>query len=525
MPNSPYGRKIRYEQPILTFGAREFLTGIASSAHATVGGLFYKAAGVTALNSPGFSDAVDNGLLRGGPPVTDLSNGVVADMIFGSTKDYGPPGTGAENLYMIGQLGHFYKMQALVFTLSDLRSGTPIPTPSNGIAITQPKGGTKYLYYFSTAAGTQYIGRWDLTGTYPTGWSDTYYSNASLTPGVMKPTHNYFDTILFGNSAGVGSIADDGAGGITITPLALNIQADSYVTAISDDGVYAAIAITNNLSSFLPNARTKVLFWDGSSSSWLREYPVNDPYIVSMKRVGNALICQGANGIYQVSFSGGVKKLISRKTYPQNYVSARAMGPALSGIINQVGYVFGAWLGNFVDASPPNVIATMGSISDGAPNAFSTPILVDTSGNSTITLIETEFDIGKIYAAVYDNVTLIGKLLQYSFGQATAETGVFAQTIYISLPTRYKIHRIDVIFGKPLATGDDFSIQTKLSEAESAVNFAPSITFSLWGAIRRKTLIAPKPVVVDEQISFIFKFNGGAPNVKKIEVYGQLMTP
>ena len=523
--NNPYGRKIRYEQPILRLTSKEFLSGVAASAHAVGGGIFFKAWGVTAINSPGISDALDNGLLRAGPDLTEIGGADLADSPFVYTKDYTATNASTQTMYIMGFGGHFYQQVSGITTAPpDLRSGTPITSPANGMAIMQPKGGTKYLYYFQQAQ----IGRWNLSNSsYPTGWTDNWYSSGINTT-VQHPAHNYFDTVLFGNGAGVGSLTDNGSGDVAVTPLALNIPADSIVTAIGDDGVYAAIAVTNNSANSLAKARTRIYFWDGSAESWLREYPIDDAYILSVKRVGNAVICQGTKGIYQVSFAGGVKKLLSRRTGLQYSSTSRFQGPQLSGTINQLGYVFGAWLGNEIDAQPPICVATLGSISDGTPSAYQTPILVTGNSSLDIGFIDSEFEPNKIYVGLTNasTPTSNGKLYVYNFGQVTPHaTGVTAQTIYIPLPSRYKIHRIDVIFGVPLASGDDFSMSTRLSESDSIIQFGANITYAALGAVRRKSLYAAKPIIVDEQVSFLFNFNAGIPMIKSIEVYGQLMTP
>lgn len=494
------------EKPFLTLTSKDFLTGIAPSAHSVGAGLFYKAKGVTAIANPGSTEATDNGLLRGGPAATDFTAGVVVDNIVCGVKDY----TGAtSNLFMLGDSGHFYKKTFDDTNPTDLRSGTPITNPSNGMAIFQPVGGTKYLYYWQKSQ----IGRWDLSGTYATGWTDNQYTG--LQTDYQHPVHRLFDRVYYGNSDRIGSLKDDGAAGVTHTLNVLNFPSYFVCTALSDDGIYLAIAITNNNQSISAFADTRLLFWDTNTSSWQREYSIPDPFIISLTRMGNMVIAQGYYGIYECSFDGGVKKILSRLTAGPTG-STRTAGPHCAGIYNSSGYMFAhgdGGLGN----NP--CVAHLGKIADDTPNAYVEPISTDTS--KTVTFIETQFQAGRIYVA-----TTTPKFYAYKFSGITAQTSVSAQTVYLPVPLKWKITRIDAIFGEPLASGDAFDIDTKTDEDTAAVDFGAA-SFATDGATRRKKMPAPsgKQVICERQFSLVLNFTGGIPKLKAIELYGGPMTP
>ena len=492
------------EKPILNLSSKHFLSGIASGAHSE-NGLFFRAEGITSLASPGSSESLDNGLLRGGLPSTDYTASVVVDSITCGVKDY--PGA-TPYLYMMGDSGHFYKKALGSANPTDLRSGTPITSPSNGVSIFQPTGGTRYLYYWQQAQ----IGRWDLSGTYPTGWVDNQYTGLQTT--TMHPTHRFYNKIFYGNKDRIGSLIDNGAGGVTHTLNVLQFPSNYLVTSISNDGIYVVIAITDNNQLTSGFADTRVIFWDGANtSSWIREYHIDEPFINSLTRVGNSVIAQGQRGLYDISF-GGVKKILSRFTGRGLTSGTDLVGPSIAGSYGQSGYIF-AHDGN---SGLFSNISTIGKMSEDSPNARMTPIISPDS-NKTFTFIETQFESGKIYAA-----TSTPKLYSFNFGDAgSASTSVSAQTVYIPLGEKYEIERVDVIFGEPLTTGDSMSIQLKTDEDTPAYEVTPTelvSSYSSDGAIRRKQMRVNK-FIADEQLSIVVNFTAGAVKIKRIKVYGK----
>lgn len=493
-------------KPFLTLTTEHWLTGVGPYAHAQKGGIFYKAYGVTALIVPGGTESSQNGLLRGGPIPTDLTSTVVVDAPVGKARLYTAGGNAY--LYMLGAGGHFYQLNGLTSAITDLRptggSPGPISSPANGVGVFQPIGGTQYTYYTQE---TQ-IGRGKLLDSSP-AFTDNWLTGLDST--TQHPIHRYFDALYFGNNNKVGSITDDGSGDSAGNLNVLDVPTDSIITALSDDGIYLAIGITNNIQSTAAFSDTKVLFWDGSSDSWLREYPIDDPLILSLTRVGNVVIAQGINGLYQVSFSGGVKKLLARATGPFTTGSNRQLGPAVSGTYNQLGYVFGA----------RDLVHTFGALDPSVPAALMTPIEATTNDLYDISLVETQLTAGVIYVA-----TTQPKLLKYVFSNGVAgQTGVSAQTVYIQLQEKVQVNRIDVILGAPLASGDALNIELQASATDSAVQFGQDIAYNSTKTQRRISLYSAKGFVADEQISVIINFTGGTPLIKTLEFYGDAMEP
>lgn len=484
------------EKPIITISTKNFLTGIAPSAQIDNAGLFFKALGVTPVYDPGGTESVENGLLQAGPAPTDFTGSVIVDVPFAGFVDYV---SDQPFLFMLGASGHLYIKAPGAATPIDMRSGTPITNPSNGIITFQPNGGSKKLYYFQR---TQ-IGTWDMSGTYPTGWTDNAYTG--LTTTLLHPAHKFYDRVYYGNARFVGSLKDDGAAGVTHTANDLDLPGSLNVTALSDDGVYLAIAVTNNLAGTDNFSDTRILFWDTNTSSWQREYAIDDPFIIALKRVGNVVYAFGQYGIFQCTFDGGVKKILARLVgFGTTADLASGYGSARADSFGQAALIFGT------DAS----VDTLGKLALELKSAYYKPFKIP-AAVGTPTLVNSSFDKGRVYVA-----TDGPKLYAYDFDGATRNTGVSAQTVYFSLPTKYFINRIDVIFGEPLSSGDALDIDTKTDEDTAAVNFGPDIAFATQGAIRRISLYPTKRVQVDEQISLVVNLTGGNPKIKRIEVFG-----
>lgn len=489
------------EKPLFTLSGKDFLTGIAPSAHSVRGGLFYKATGIASVSAPGATESTDNGLLRGGPVAIDIGGVTLADTPIAATKYITSGGT--PTLYIMGASGHLYTHASLGSSITDLRSGgSVLANSANGLAVLKPKSGVARLYY----TGKTFIGRSaDLEGALT--FNDTWVTT-NITSSTQHPLHAFEDRIYHGNYDKVGMIYDNDAGDAAYNSNVLDIPANYLVTALADDGVYLAVVITNNTASAAVLGDTRILFWDKYSSSWNREYAISDQFILSAKRMGNSILLQGQRGIYEVSFDGGVRKVLARLTGLTSTGSNRQIGPGLAGIYNQEGYLFCG--GQYVGA--------LGKLSEDAPKAFHIPIQITTNTSINPSLIETQYDVGRIIVGTDEP-----KLYLYVFGgTSSGQTSVSAQTVYLPLADRYSIKRIDVIFGEPLASGDAFDIDTKTDEDTAAVDFG-SASFATDGAIRRKSMF-PAAAPTAETLSLVLNFTGGVVKVKKIMVYGDLMT-
>lgn len=480
------------ETPLFTLGPKEFLSGIAPSAHTERGGLFLSANGVTPIYDPGGTASVENGLLQAGSAPTDFSSGVV-DTIFAGDVGYV---SSLPYLFMLGNSGHLYQKALGAGAVTDLRSSTPITNARNGLAVFEYSGSTKLFYAQDTA-----IGIWDMASTYPTGWTD----NAFTISAGQHPMHKFLDRLFFGNSNHIAFIQTDG----TASSSALDFPSPFICTAIADDGSYLVVAISENSMGSNNFALNKILFWNTNASSWQVEYSIKDPFIWALKRRGSAVYAFGQYGIYEVTFSGGVRKILSRLIgFGTTADLTAGYGASRAHIFNNDAVLF----------ATDTTIDSIGTLSAEVPPSYLKPFKVPSSVG-TPSFLHAGFDVGRVYVATDSN-----KLYGYDFNNATRDTGVSFQTIYIPFKQKAMINRIDVIFGEPLASGDAFDIDTKVDEDTAAVDFGAA-SYASDGAIRRKSMYPNAGVQVDEQLSLTGNFTGGAAKIKRIEGYGQPMTP
>lgn len=465
---------------ILSIGSKQFLTGIAPNAHTETGGIFFKADGITPLFEAGVDQSVNNGLLMGGAAGTTIG-GSLTGTIIGAAKS--PYGSAA---YFNTNGGHIFSL-AIGSSFSSVVDAHTISNLTSGLETF----GT-YLYYFQQAA----IGRYDFAST----WTDTW---TIIATDYIHATHKYFDTILFGNGFGkIGSIDSSE----TVTQSALDFDSHQTCTDISDDGTYAVIAITDNYTANInAMADTRVLFWDGFTSSWLREYPIPDPFVYSLRKTSIGLFASGVTGIWQVTFNG-VKKVYSRSSG----IYSQSSTPIVSGRLAASHYSDAViWGGS---SGSNKVIKSFGKLDITTPNTTIHPFLSTASKN--ITYVDGQIQKGYIF--VGDDTPL---LKAYPLSTTNSpQTSLVAQTVYFQTPEKYTIDRVDVVFGEPLVSGDSMSIQLKTDEDATAIT-ALTATYATDGAIRKKKLRVTG-FVAEDQFSIIINFTAGAVKIKKIEVWG-----
>ncbi len=491
---------------LLSLGPQQFLSGInLAGAHGNPkDGIFFKAVGVTPLFEAGTALSTNNGLLMPGAAATTIGGTPNGNFICSAVVDFGT----APFAFFGSSTGHIFRQELTASgnppsgaNLSDQRTA---PAAVQGLATLQPTGGTRKLYYFMLSAIGDYDGStWDDTATFSSGGS-------TISTAYVRPVHKYFDSILYGNGLGkIGSLTDDGAAGVLNTLVALDIPTLSLPTAISDDSVYAVIAITDNIACD-PGAfaDTKILFWDGFSSSWLREHRISDPFILSIKKTPIGVFAFGMTGIWEVTFAG-VKKVVSHPTgiYTTTGYSTLLYGQAAATFFSDAI----AWGGT---SGADYAIKALGSIDAAAPSSYLHPFKSTASKN--ITLVDGQILKGWVY--VGDDTPL---LKAYPFSTANSpQAGNSAQTIYFDLQEKHKIERVDVVFGEPLVSGDAFSVQLKTDEDASASPVtALTATFAADGAIRRKK-IRVTDFTADQMLSLILNYTTGAVKMKRIDIYG-----
>jgi len=491
------------QKPLLTLQTKDFLSGInPAGAHGQGGGLFFKADGVTPLFEAGTSQSVNNGLLMAGASGTTIGGSPNGNFLCSLCYDTGT----RISAYFGTSTGRIFRQ--------DIGTGDTPPTGANltsiqtaGSAVLaleslQAVGGDPYIFYFLPGS----VGRYDINaGTFNDSWGSASTDNT-------RASHKYFDQILYGGGTGkINSISDNGSAVLVNTGSVLDIPSNSTATAISDDGIYAIIAVSNNSRGDTgAYADTRILFWDGFSSSWLREYPLTDPLIYAIKKTPVGVFAFGITGIWQVTF-GEVKKIFSHP-------------PGVYTVVNYNVHHYGkSAVSYFSDSlvwggtSGSNyAIKSLGKLDSSAPNAYLHPFL-STAGQN-ITLVDGQLLKGWLYVA--DDTP---QLKAYPFSTTNApQTGVSAQTIYYPLPYQVQIEKIKVTFGEPLASGDAFDIDTKIDEDTAAVDF-DSVSYAVEGAVRSKVMTpktnaTPRP---NQQISFVLNWTGGAVKIKSIKVYGE----
>src|SRR3990167_4327558 len=483
------------EKLLFALSSKEFLTGIAPSAHTDLGGLFLSADGVTSIYDPGGTASTQNGLLQPGPAPTDLTASTIVDTIIAGAT--GNVTTG--RLWMLGDGGHLYQLLDNG-SLSDLRSGTPITTPANGLEVWGPKTGTRLLYYFQKGQ----IGTWDLSGSYPTGWDDNGTAYTGLTSVFLHPTHKFVGNLYFGNGSKIGALTDDGTSTPVFSTNVLGFTTNLYVTALTDDGVYLVVALTSNLEGVNVFAENKIRFWDTSSSLWIREYEIRDPFIYALKHIGNLVYAFGQYGVYEVSFGGGVRKILSRSTgFGTAADLVLGYGASRAGIYNEA-----------LMFATDTTVDHFGKISPDLPNGYFKPFKIPSSVG-TPSFIFTQFAVEGIYVATDGD-----KLYRYDFNGTTRETSVSAQTIYFNVQEKVQLTCIEVSFGEPLASGDSMNLQLKTDE-DTAVKPTTGLTatYAADGVIRRKK-VRFTGLTFEHVLSLVINFTAGAVKIKDIRGYG-----
>lgn len=473
---------------ILSLTDKDFTTGISTHAHSNGSGLFFTATGVNSFVEP-YAGSTGMGLLQTYNTPTDLTASVVLDIPTAGVENI--TGATAGSLYILGDAGHFYEVDLSNDTITDRRSASPITNPALGMDMFKPKGGTKYLYYWQQTR----IGRWDLTaGT--GGFTDNWDSTGIQTT-IFHQSHLFAGAVYYGNLDRIGKVYDV-AGTATNSADVLDFPNDYVNTCLEDDGTYLIIGINKNVNgttgSTSLDSSIKILFWDTFSSSWSKEWLIPDFGLSAIKRYTDGFIAFCGRGIYYFDFNTKPKKLRMTSVYPVRYGYPNAVDALNDALI----------FANSTNSS----LATYGKLVPTAPVAYLQP-WAGLTGDPTF--INTS-KVGRIYVG-----TAQPKFYYYVTGVGTAATGVSAQTVYFDFGDVFQIDRIDLIFGAPLASGDDISVSTRTDEVTGSVTWG-SATFAADGAVLRKEL---KGHIKTDQMSLVWTWNAGAVKIKRIDVYGE----
>lgn len=492
------------EKPLFTLGPKQFLSGIAQGAH-DLGRLWYKADGITPMAEAATGANTKNGLLMVGAAGISIS-GIVDTVIDGTTTFMG----GVATALLLGDEGHFYSMQMDSPSIdaptpgsdsfTDLRSGTPITNARSGLQVLECAS-TSYAFYFQSGQiGRATANAFRGIDAYPTGWTDDYFDSADdVESDSVRTPHRFNDGIYYANQRWVGVISSDG----TTTPVhnghALDLPSGYRALAITDDGTYLVIVCCENDKRYGARGRTRVLFWDTFSASWVREYYISEPYVSGARNIGGVPEVIGRNAVWRCTLSGA-KRDLTRK--PGVYQS-QMLGNRAHSIYGQALI----WGGD--TPSGNKVLHTLGSLDDTMPSTYMTPVLL---GSNNITFVSAEIYEGHVVVGTDGN-----DIKAYPLSGGTPQTGAVAQTVYIPLEYETDINHVSITFANPLASGDSISLSLLKDEDTPAVDFGTA-SFAVDKAIRRKRLNSA--ITADEQVSLKLTYTAGAPKLKTIKVYG-----
>jgi hypothetical protein len=488
-------------QKLFELTSQDWMKGLAISGHYPSTGIFTEAKGINPFLSPFYGQS-DMGLLQTSAAAQQV--GVVVDTVLGGWFD-----GAAFKAYFIGDDGHFYDQNTSSDNApTDLRSGTPIATAGEGVCIYQINGGTRYLYY----ARESFIGRWDLSGSYPTGWDDTYIGTAgTISTSEMRATkirnfHPFVGNMYWTNKDRIGALVDLGTGSFgasNVIPSALDLPSNMTAVDIDDDGYYLVVAATENVTSGNTSINTinKIYFWDTNSNSWQREWTIHTPFIAAITSMGGLMYALCADGLYAFSFNTPPQLVIPFST---------ADSPSATGGEVPTSHLLDEKNGTLYWASADGCVSAYGSPIPGMSPRFFKPF------NSIDALTRLVLWSGKLKAYISTANDKYGFVLNSSGGA----TSLAAKTLYVPLGRKFDIKRIEVMLGEPLVSGDSLDIDVQSDEDTSATDWG-AMSFALHGAVRSKMLPGAFKA---ENLRLILNFNGGNVKIKKIAVYGEPVT-
>lgn len=425
---------------------------------------------------------------------TDMTSTTVVDIPVAHTVDQ----RGSTNvLYVLGASGHLYSI-APTNVVSDLRSGTPINAPANGMAIMQPVGGSIVLLF----ARDSRIGTWDMSGTFPTGWNDSTYNPGTTTE--HRPMHTFDRIVYFGNKNYVGYFYDDGAAAIAMEAQGLSLDQREEVTAISDDGRYVIVGASKPTdASYATNTSCRVLFWNGGTDEILWQVTLhNESSIRSIINKGGRTYVIGSRGVYVVQLGVSDAQTIytfdSDEAIPYDglsYGNPNAAAPFYDGII------FGA-LGTAITKGEPTM---------------DTGVFQPLQGiTGDISLYITDFKTGYIYVG-----TRSSKLYRVNLASAGPTSNTWV-TRAIDLGTPHYINKLRMYFPNGIGGSDVLSV---IAIAEDGDETTDTITVNQtnYGDSKYADIYFTQPIRTSK-LRLSFAPSAGLPSFSDIEVWGDKST-
>ncbi|MBX3498104.1 MAG: hypothetical protein KF889_01570 [Alphaproteobacteria bacterium] len=472
-------------QKILQLDSKLLRTGRTRSQFDDTGGIWDAAQGL----NPYLESDTYRGLVALGSTPTDKTGSVVVDIPVAYAKiESGSTYT----LYILGLSGHFYSVNVNE-AVTDLRSGTPINVPANGMAIFRPRAASAATMLFARQAR---IGTWDLSGTYPTGWNDTAYDPGTSTP--HRPMHRLFDRVYYGNKNYIGMFSDDGTATIVHTAQALNLEGQETVTALGDDGRYLIAGVSRAITeSYNGLNRVRLIFWDGNKSSWDWETEIpNETSIRGIRRSGDIVHVFGKRGAYTVSFGTGVKPLYLFDSDEAIAFDALNYGHVGSLASWGDGIIFGK-LGTAISKMLP-----------GDPRIVFNPLQGFTG---EISLIIPDFLENKVYVG-----TRSSKLYSYDLTTAGASSTPLT-TRFLNLDGRYHVERLSITLPNGIGASDSIAISIAGIDGTSAT--LSTITQAYYGNQYFLSIPLPKQITTTHA-KLSVTMSAGTPSFADIALWG-----
>jgi hypothetical protein len=436
------------------------------------------------------------GLMAITPAPTDKTGSVVVDIPSAYVKD---ERGSTYDLCMLGSAGHFYSVTAAE-VVTDLRSGTPIDSPANGMMIFQPKAASSPTLLFGR---TTRIGTWDLSGSYPTGWNDVAYNPGETT--LHRPMHRFLDRVFYGNKYKIGQFADDGTATIEHTANVLDMEKQETVTALSDDGRYLVIATARIISdSYDGLNRVRILFWGTNTSSWDWETTIpNETSIRGMKRVGDVVYAVGKRGLYALAFGAEAQMVYSFDDDETIAFDALDYNHVQSIAAWGDGVIFGKLATAFSRFLP------------GTDRMVFNPLHGQTG---SISLIISDFLENKVYVG-----TRTSKLYSFNMASAGATAADISQrTRFFKLDREYHIQRLEIDLPNGIGASDSMTIAVG-GDGGSNVVTLPAITQARYG--NRHFLSIPFPrQITTTNVRISVTMSAGAPSFSSMSLWGERAT-
>jgi hypothetical protein len=491
-------------QKIIELTEKEFMTGIAPSSQVQDKGLWLNAQGIT-VSRDLFSESDNVGILQGGPVPHDLSDSVadgddtvsVSGKPFAWAVDPIDADTGLGKLYVWCDDGSLLSIDLEGDTDPVQISGTQT-NGANGLFVFLHSTGKKAVYYFRTA-GLGWYG--DLNGS-PSLHTDDFTDGIEDTP--WHPTHRIFDRVYFGNARYIGQIQDDGAGSLTINGQALDFEPDDRVNCISDDGTYLVAGITKNTTAFPDTyGRSRVIFWDTNQDSWQREWEIPDGTIMSIQKLGTAMVAVTTRGLFAFTYTSKPVPLVP-------YFNSLGETPNYQVPTQNAADIIGEailWGG-------VGQVSSFGKLTSAMPNAYFKPF----AGfpEQTATMVAAGAKANDLYVGTDANKLFRIKLTEGGL------TGIEADTVYIDLKRWWQVGKVIVAFDGPLQDDDTVAIALKPDDADDFYDVGQP-QFSIHGAIRLKELYTSLEA---RKLQLSIDFSAGAVRIRNIQVWGDpLETP